>query len=142
MALDGKDIELSTRLSFSIFVLTCALWVTSSVAVASNHSALGDEDLAKQECGSCHFYFSKEFLPAFSWKVILDNLGDHFGEDASLDTDIRERILTYMAAGRSMEIPLRITETGWWKNAHGSSWKMIGAKSNVDVTKCGNCHRQ
>jgi len=84
----------------------------SPVAMATENAVMNHKNLAKKEGGACHYYFSKEFLTAFSWKILINNLGDHFGEDARLDEETRRRILTYMAAGRSMNMPLRATECG------------------------------
>ncbi|MBL4748386.1 MAG: hypothetical protein JKY17_06365 [Magnetovibrio sp.] len=134
--------NLCTLLRHSTFLgLVCVTVAMSSPAWAAEKNILSDKDLAKKECGACHYFFSREFLPAFSWKKIIDTLDNHFGEDASLNEETRKRILTYMAAGRATEIPMRVTETGWWKQAHGASWKRLAAQGNVNVSECGNCHR-
>jgi len=114
----------------------------SPVVNAATTNPLTDQELAKKECSDCHFFYDRQFLPAFSWKRIIDNLDDHFGDDATVDEPIRTRILSYMAGGRSTDIPMRITKSRWWLQAHGANFEAFAAKSNVKVGNCGACHRQ
>lgn len=39
-----------------------------------------------QECASCDIAFPPSMLPAASWKRMMGELENHFGDDASLDT--------------------------------------------------------
>ena len=130
---------MNNKLVYALAVLFVASGLYSGQAAAS--AAVSDQELAKNECGACHFYYSRDFLPAFSWKKILDNLDNHFGEDASLDENSRVRILSYLAGLRSTEIPIRITKTGWWKQAHGARFRAFAAKNNIKAGNCGSCHR-
>ncbi len=41
--------------------------------------------LYTQECASCHFTYLPGLLPAASWKHLMANLDDHYGDDASLE---------------------------------------------------------
>jgi len=101
--------------------------------------------------------FQPAFLPARSWEKIMDNLSDHFGEDASLPADKVEHIKKYLMANaadkrwgskmmrgvRKDWTPLRITELPYWKREHDEevparAWKdpKVGSKAN-----CKACHR-
>ncbi len=90
-----------------------------------------------KECGACHMAFQPEFLPARSWKKLMEpkELTNHFGEIATLPEASRVQIEAYLLAhaagvapgkesGRVAasipegEIPLRITETGRWLQKH------------------------
>ena len=33
-----------------------------------------------ENCGACHYVYQPGLLPSNSWKIILDNLDNHFGE--------------------------------------------------------------
>jgi cytochrome c len=86
----------------------------------------------------------------------MDNLGDHFGDNASLDSGVTAALLTYLttnsaehwdtnAANRlrkaSAAEPLRITATDGWKRIHRDipeavfKRKSVGGKLN-----CASCH--
>lgn len=112
------------------------------------------------ECAPCHLGFLPGFLPARSWRQLMNGLADHFGEDASLDDEPRQEILKFLirnaadhksASRRSKKIakliepdqaPLRITETAFWQRRHGSVrawvWKRPSVQSKA---KCSACHR-
>jgi hypothetical protein len=77
--------------------------------------------------------FQPAFLPVRSWTALMNNLGSHFGENATLDDTTKQAILTYLDAnagdaasgyGRYLrgmaasETLLRITETPYWIREH------------------------
>jgi hypothetical protein len=116
------------------------------------------DSLVREECGSCHLAFAPSMLPANSWKRMMDDLGKHFGADASVSPATAERIARYLsenaadAGGRryggrlmrgvSMQNPpLRITELPKWLREHreisAKEWKSekVGTKAN-----CVACH--
>lgn len=110
----------------------------------------------KEECGSCHLAFPPSLLPAASWKGLMSNLADHFGEDASLgDGEVRS-IGAFLVANaaetqdslpanqfRSVDParPFEITATPFWLHMHADipekafAQKSVGAKQN-----CAACH--
>lgn len=147
-------------------LLTLILAV-GSTAFALAQTRAGDEAIFPMpagkayvnECGSCHTAFAPGLLPARSWRKMLGELGNHFGEDASLDEPHRlaiqkdlenlasdtavanmrmSRINSAIPAGSS---PQRISVTGYFKFMHdevpGYIWKrkLIGTPAN-----CIACH--
>ena len=95
--------------------------------------------------------------PKASWEKIMTNLDNHFGEDASLDTQTTKHITEYLIAEAgdtgfwsskflrgldSQNPPIRITETKYWIREHrgisDAKWKSerVGSKAN-----CAACHR-
>ena len=101
-------------------------------------------EAALKECGACHMAYQPQFLPAASWQRLFANLGDHFGEDASLDEAVRQEILAYYVANaglaRDGEAPLRISELRWWAREHNeevreADWAKAKFKGN-----CTACH--
>ena len=110
----------------------------------------------KDECSACHFAYPASMLPEVSWKKIMGNLENHFGEDASLDTETNQHITQHLVAQagdtklrnsnfvRGLDLqnpPIRITETKYWIRLHPAISKeylqsgLAGLKSN-----CAVCH--
>jgi len=106
--------------------------------------------LVLEECGACHLAFQPAFLPKASWKKMMNDLENHFGEDASLDNDSAKAIEAYLVAnsrtGKNVNAnnpPLRITELRWFKHEHSereakNMMKKLKVKSFVE---CAACHR-
>jgi cytochrome c553 len=109
-----------------------------------------------KECGACHIAFHPSLLPEASWRKIMENLADHFGEDASLDAKTTVDITGFLTANAAErwdtlpanrlraineEKPLQITATRFWVRTHRDipppafAMKLVGAKQN-----CAACH--
>jgi len=127
-------------------------------AVADERYPPVTDAMTKKECGDCHMAFQPAFLPARSWAKIMDNLSDHFGEDASLPKEKVEHIKAYLMANaadkrwrskmmrgvRKNWTPLRITELPYWRHEHEeevrpSAWKDPRVKSKAN---CKACHKR
>jgi len=111
----------------------------------------------ESECGDCHLPFHPSLLSSESWTKMMLDLGDHFGEDATLYDDATAvEITAYLtkfggdkwdteAANRFRVVdpkaPYQITATPYWLRKHESvkpeffKLKKVGIKSN-----CGACH--
>ena len=59
---------------------------------------LKTDELTENECGARHFAYPAAMLPTTSWRKIMETLENHFGEDASLDTQTMQAITTYLVA--------------------------------------------
>ena len=107
-------------------------------------------DAYRAECGACHIAYTPRLLPAPSWQAVMSHLDKHFGTDASLDAPAARSISDFLAryAGPdrhdtrdSSAVPLRITQTQWFRHEHDeiapSVWKRksVGGPSN-----CTACH--
>ena len=127
---------------------------TSLPALAYRVPPVADK-VTKAECGACHMIYPAALLPARSWDAITSGLANHFGENASLDQAVVDRIKTYLmsnaddVAGRGRgliqglaqdQTPLRITELPLWLRIHGNfsprTLKKIGVVGN-----CAFCHQ-
>jgi len=75
-------------------MLTIASSTLSSGAHAETFAPIKDQKITAA-CGECHMTFSPQMLPQASWKKIIGDLSDHFGEDASLDADTQTYVLNY-----------------------------------------------
>jgi hypothetical protein len=141
-----------------IVVTFSALLLDRARAGGGHYFSPVTDATVKAECGSCHLAFAPSMLPARSWKRMVSDLGNHFGDDASVDDATARRITGYLVAnaadtagGRNSEklmrglpaqsAPLRITELPKWKSEHREvadwEWKQknVGTKAN-----CAACH--
>ena len=50
----------------------------------------------KEECGSCHMAYSPGLLPKQSWIKVMDNLEEHYGDNAELIPQVHTKILNYL----------------------------------------------
>lgn len=145
-------------------VLAGGIAVLASTAAAALLAALPAkgvpvaalDPLYKAECGDCHTPYHPSLLPASSWQTMMADLGDHFGENASLGPDKTAAIATYLAANSAEHYdtkaanwlrrvdaahPFTITETPFWQRRHDDipdvifKAKAVGAKG-----ACQACH--
>jgi hypothetical protein len=109
-----------------------------------------------KECGACHMPYPPPMLPARSWHALMGGLDKHFGENASLDPQTARTIAGYLAASaadtrgsRAMEglgpndVPLRITDTPFWIDAHEEvSAARFTAPAVKSKSNCLACHSE
>ncbi len=141
-----------------IFPALLSLLAATILQPAPASAAETGKQAFESECSACHLAYDPGFLPQRSWRAILGDLPNHFGEDASLDEATLKQIESYVLAnaadanGRNPywlrripadKVPLRITELPWFWNEHGNrlrAWarskKAVGSISN-----CEACHR-
>jgi cytochrome b len=112
------------------------------------------------ECGSCHITYPPFLLPQKSWTVMMENLEDHFGEDASLDEATRVSILrfleknsaensTHQAAYKitkslkdTNQTIIAITKTPYWKAKHKEIDSRVFLSNKVkSKANCQACHQ-
>ncbi|TLS76676.1 diacylglycerol kinase [Mariprofundus erugo] len=113
----------------------------------------------KAECSACHFAYPAGLLPERSWVKIMNNLDDHFGDNASLNKETRETIENYLRGhaadhipnrfSRSIlrsvdekQTPMRITETGYFVHKHREiPARMVADNPQVkSFSNCLACH--
>ncbi len=128
-----------------------------SAALLAPLAAMADDDyippvtdkLVKKECGECHMTLQPGFLPAPSWRKIMVTLADHFGEDASLNARIRDKVESYLianAGNRRVDPdnpPLQITKFFWFRDEHndGDVRRMARRRNVKTLVDCVACHR-
>ena len=114
-----------------------------------------DKDTAKA-CGICHIDYAASLLPARSWQLIMDNLPDHFGKDASLPEPTRLTVLAYytkfagdgakgnkryMRGVRTTDTPPRIVAMPFWRGIHAGIRPASFKRPNVGTPgNCAGCH--
>ncbi|HSG05746.1 MAG TPA: diheme cytochrome c [Nitrospiria bacterium] len=150
------------------------VFLIGSILVLGTWNARGDDDdygegssrvspvtnvLYAEECGSCHFAYQPGLLPERSWKKMMANLSDHFGDNAELDPQDSRAIEAYLSGNasdssrrgssgklsrsiRASETPLRISETRYIVRKHHEVPKrMISDNPEVrSLSHCDTCH--
>jgi hypothetical protein len=111
-----------------------------------------------KECGACHFPYQPALLPQRSWKKILGNLEDHYGDDASLDEETLGQIKAYVFANSAEttrnevsskilkrergRTPLGISETRYFKKEHRKIKPSVIKRESIgSFSNCIACHR-
>jgi len=120
--------------------------------------ALPDNATWRNECGGCHQAYHPQLLPARSWHQLLVQQDDHFGESLGLDEATIAELMqfheTYAADHPLMEaawymthtlkpdaVPLRITETPYWRKMHSGIPETIWRDPQVNGRgNCAACH--
>lgn len=101
------------------------------------------------QCSDCHMAYHPSLLPAASWGMIMANLDDHFGEDASLPAETTATITAFLLAHSAdttdskpavllrSNTALEITGARAWKRIHDDLPEAIF--EGADVRGEGNC---
>ncbi|MDD2829911.1 MAG: cytochrome b/b6 domain-containing protein [Sulfuricurvum sp.] len=110
-----------------------------------------------KECGSCHTLYPPALLPKESWKKLMGDLPNHFGDDASLEPSDHQTILAYLLEHsaetstqemsvkmmKSLDKPdiIAITQTPFWKRTHREIPEDIFKSDKVKSrANCKACH--
>ena len=154
---------------FSLLALGAAMDVLlyslffNSVLTRSHYSPISyqkENSAFVAECGSCHTLYPPSLLPRASWSKMMDNLEDHFGEDASLDeatrVSIKEYLMKNSAESSTKESAfyilesikgnqdiIAITQTPYWKKRHAEIDKSIFSRNEIkSKANCKACHSE
>lgn len=102
-----------------------------------------NDAITAKECGDCHQPYGADALPQGSWKRMMGDLANHFGENASLDEQTRAHIENYLVSNAPAgDGPLRITEMSWFAKEHGGEVSQAAVKRAGSMSNCAACHRQ
>ena len=109
------------------------------------------------QCGACHFAYQPGLLPSESWRRILGDSENHFGETLDLDADAKEELNTYLTSNaantsssklsqkimRCLEgqTPLRITDIPYIRKEHHEIGQSVVNRPSVgSLSNCIACH--
>ena len=154
--------DIAMRISFFPAVTALLAMLFTILASAGSAQAIQlspiQNPTVQKECSACHIAYPPQMLPQRSWKAILGDLSNHFGEDASLPKKETAEIAHYlmgMAAdsptdreGRvflrglpSSQTPLKITDLPIWRLIHGDpNQRVFKRKDITSAANCGACH--
>ena len=144
----------------SLFLFIYLLSNPSNMLVADANIAVDYKKEYPQfynECKSCHTLYPPYLLPKQSWAKMMDNLENHFGDDASLDEQDRLSIRDYLLKNSAesstkesafmilksikAEDTIAITKTPYWEKRHETIDKTIFASKKVAAkSNCKACH--
>jgi len=165
---DGKDVVLKPW-----HKLFGVIWIGASVAfllymlaspanplLKNENQAINyqqEHALFVSECSSCHILYPPFLLPRASWQMMMNDLENHFGDDASLEREdmlsIKSYLLSHAAQSSTKEAAhyileslenndtIAVTKTPYWIKRHKDidknifTSKKVGKKSN-----CKACH--
>lgn len=139
-----------------------AALVLGTPASADNNGHRGQEIMPpnpsyEAACGSCHMPYPPMLLPAASWRSILPDSGEHFGQDLPLSKEELAQARAYTLAHaadvstakrarkimRSLagETPKRITEIPYIIEKHHEIDKAVFNRPSVGgFANCAACH--
>ncbi|MCJ7765449.1 MAG: cytochrome b/b6 domain-containing protein [Thiovulaceae bacterium] len=147
-------------IGLSLFVLVYALSAKENIVTAGYNQAVDykqENPLFVSECGACHTLYPPSLLPKRSWELVMADLGNHFGDDASLEQADQQSILAYLlrnsAESSTSEASLKIvqsmpnqamiavTQTPFWKKTHHEIDQAYFESDKVrSSANCRACH--
>jgi cytochrome b len=148
-------------ISASLYVLYYLVFTKDNIFVASANIkqdyAMLHQDFSK-ECGSCHITYPPFLLPKSSWTLMMSDLENHFGDDASIDKQTNLSILSFLNENSAQtssqkaafkilkslkenKSTIAITKTPYWEKKHKKIDKDVFASSQVkSKANCKACH--
>ncbi|MGD8368928.1 MAG: diheme cytochrome c, partial [Desulfobacterales bacterium] len=108
-------------------------------------------------CGACHYAYQPGLLPSNSWKKILDNLDNHFGEIVDIAPPVILEISEFLKANGANQsnaklsrkimkslrdkTPLRISQIPYIHKKHDDIPQSIFSRKSIgSLSNCSACH--
>lgn len=146
-------------MTFTMPTLAVEMSAEDMARKIASGNIVGDE-ITKKECGACHMVYGPINLISDSWKLLMSDLPNHFGEDATLDEPTRKHIEDYLlsksmdASGtmygkmkakkvrKMKKLPIRLSTMPGWAGDHKPSkiGPEIWARVNGNKSDCKGCH--
>ena len=111
-----------------------------------------------KECASCHTLYAPFLLPKKSWEIMMSDLENHFGDDASINKALNDEITAFLVANAleskdtkitaklkaaQKEGDIAITANEYWKKKHRKIKDEIFAKPEIkSKANCAACHEK
>ena len=145
---------------FFIGFLAFNLYNPKNILIASKYHPIDykiQNELFVKECGSCHTLYPPTLLPKKSWELIMSDLENHFGDDASISEDSNKEILDFLVKNsaetstmkpgfkflnsiRNQDI-IAMTKTTYWEKTHKEIPKELFEHSEIkSKANCKACH--
>lgn len=145
---------------FFIGFLIFNFYNQKNIFLASKYTPIDykvENHLFVKECASCHTLYPPNLLPKKSWELIMSDLENHFGDDATIPEDSNKEILAFLlknsAETSTMESSFKflnsiknqdiiaMTKTTFWEKTHKEIPKeMFDYKEIKSKANCKACH--
>ena len=148
-----------TVIGIAIILLPASSYADGWFSSGKSGVAPVTNKLYETECSACHFAYQPGLLPERSWIKMFNNLGDHFGEDASMSKENTQALLQYATSNaadksshkrsvkinrsiKSNDTPLRVSETKYiMQKHHELSRRHLEDNPKVKtLARCEACH--
>jgi hypothetical protein len=110
------------------------------------------------ECSQCHMAYPTQFLPTASWDAVMNNLADHFGDNAELSAEDTALVKSFLERNNydqsrikrrygnrfdTKGTTLRLTETRFFRAIHHEiPDRLVSGNPKVKTyARCEVCHR-
>lgn len=110
------------------------------------------------ECGSCHAVYPPFLLPKHSWALMMNDLENHFGDDASIEPELNAEILAFLEkySAESFDTKvarniieketdstnIAITKNPYWIALHAHIAEDVFAQPDIKTkANCFACHK-
>ncbi len=136
------------------------LSVASLILTLTQANAATDPGAAiyRNECSQCHVAYPTQFLPTASWDAVMNNLADHFGDNAELSAEDTAAVKSFLDRNNydqsrikrrygnrfdSKGVKLRLTETRFFQAIHHEiPSRYVTQNPKVkSYAHCAACHR-
>jgi len=169
---EGEDTEVSKSLTFFAYLMIVLAVGIYFFIISSDYNFLTTYKYSKvnyqeknrvyyDKCGHCHKIYPPFLLPKESWKRVMDDLSNHFGEEItdenitkheqlairkflyenSAEHSTRESAVKILKSlnGRA---PKAITKTPYWRETHKNIPRSVFKSKKIkDKSNCVACHR-
>lgn len=140
--------------SLSYLVFSKDTIFTANANVKQNYALMSP--VFENECGSCHITFPPYLLPKKSWVLMMGDLENHFGDDASIDAADNLSILAFLTKNSAensthqaslgilrnfKDDTIAITKTSFWERKHRDIEDSVFTSAEVkSKANCKACH--
>jgi hypothetical protein len=124
----------------------------------ANAATVPGATIYHKECSQCHVAYPTQFLPTSSWDAVMNNLADHFGDNAELTAEDTAAVKSFLERNNydqsrikrrygnrfdSRGTPLRITKTRFFHAIHNEvPDRYVFQNPKVKTfARCEACHR-
>jgi hypothetical protein len=139
------------------FKLICTICLFVGLAQARAATDPGAA-IYHKECSQCHVAYPTQFLPTASWDAVMNNLADHFGDNAELGPQDTAAVKSFLEKNNydqsriksrygnrfdNKGTTLRLTKTRFFQAIHHEiSDRYVTQNPKVKTyARCEACHR-
>ncbi len=145
---------------FFIGFLCFNIYKPNNILIASKYEAIDyktQNEAFVNECASCHTLYPPNLMPKKSWELIMSDLENHFGDDASLDVETNKNILAFLVQNsaetstteasfkflqsiKNQDI-IALSKTTFWEKTHKNIPKEVFENKEIkSKANCKACH--